>query len=102
MEEVNISRDYRKVPANRLTNRLGLAEYDRHLQFVDNNLKAGRYVLPLKQHIGAHSVPVVKPGDLVDTGTLVAVIPENSIGANLHSPAKGIVKEVSANIVIEA
>ena len=101
MEEVNFSRDYRKVPANRLTNRLGLAEYDRRLPFVDSSLKISRHILPLKQHIGAQSVPVVKPGDLVDTGTLVAVIPENSIGANLHSPVKGIVKEVSADIVIE-
>lgn len=101
MDGVNVSRDSRKVPTKRLTGRIGLAEYDRHLPFVEWNHPVDHYVLPLKQHTGAPSTAIVKPGDPVDAGDLIAVIPANALGVNLHSPVQGMVKEVSDKIVIE-
>jgi len=55
----------------------------------------------LKQHIGAPDVPVVKVGDKVRRGTLLAA-PEK-LGANIFSSVDGVVKEITdAAIVVEA
>ena len=55
----------------------------------------------LKQHIGAPDVPVVKVGDKVRRGTLLAS-PEK-LGANIFSSVDGVVKEITdAAIVVEA
>ena len=52
--------------------------------------------IPLKQHIGAPCEPVVKKGDKVFVGTLVAQKGEG-LGANVHSSVSGIVKYVAEN-----
>ena len=46
----------------------------------------------LKQHIGSPAKAVVKPGDRVRRGGLLAV-PEG-LGANVHSSVDGLVKEI--------
>ena len=47
-------------------------------------------VLPLKQHIGAHAIPVVQEGDQVHRGQLIARA-DGELSAPLHSPADGVV-----------
>lgn len=54
-----------------------------------------RFRFPLKQHIGAPSVPVVKLGALVSRGQLIAAKPSESLGANLYSSVSGQVTEIS-------
>jgi Na+-translocating ferredoxin:NAD+ oxidoreductase RnfC subunit len=98
---VNPFREGRKVPAGRLTARLGLLEYDRHLPFKDEEMDAQILVIPLKQHIGAPSVPVVNKGDRVGAGGLLAKIPDGSLGANIHCPRDGVIREVSESIVVD-
>lgn len=59
------------------------------------------YSILLKQHIGKINKPVVKLGDRVNKGTLVAV-PEG-MGANIYASVSGIIKNIDKNeIVIEA
>jgi proline reductase-associated electron transfer protein PrdC len=58
---------------------------------------------PLKQHIGAESVPVIVKDDTVNRGQIIALKPENSLGANIYSSVSGVVKEVTdTEIVITA
>ena len=52
-----------------------------------------RVFIPLGQHIGAPAVPVVKKGDEVKAGTLIAK-GENFISANIHSSVSGKVFSV--------
>lgn len=52
----------------------------------------------LKQHIGAPAKAVVKPGDTVSRGSLLAV-PEG-LGANIHSAVDGLVKELSEDRIL--
>jgi Na+-translocating ferredoxin:NAD+ oxidoreductase subunit C len=52
------------------------------MPFVD------RYVLPLAQHLGAPSKPVVKVGELVTRGQLLAE-PGGFVSTSLHSPVTG-------------
>lgn len=53
-----------------------------------------RIVLPVSQHIGAPAVPVVKKGDHVDVGTLVAQA-GSYVSADIHSGVSGTVSEVT-------
>jgi electron transport complex protein RnfC len=52
-----------------------------------------RYVLPLQQHIGASSQPVVAKGDRVLKGQMVAR-PGNLVSAAIHSPVSGTVVDI--------
>ncbi len=51
--------------------------------------------VPLGQNLGAPSVPVVKRGDIVKTGQLLAK-GESFISANVHSPVSGKVMKIDA------
>jgi electron transport complex protein RnfC len=52
-----------------------------------------RYVLPLSQHAGAPSQPVVKPGDPVHRGQVIGT-PDGFISTTLHSPVTGKVAAI--------
>lgn len=51
------------------------------------------YTLPLSQHIGAPSRPLVKKGQIVRRGELIAD-PVGFVSVGLHSPVDGVVREV--------
>ncbi|ABR46889.1 Respiratory-chain NADH dehydrogenase domain, 51 kDa subunit [Alkaliphilus metalliredigens QYMF] len=55
-------------------------------------------VLPLKQHVGAPCKPLVKTGDLVKKGQLIAV-PEG-LGANIHASIYGTVDRINEECII--
>ncbi len=59
------------------------------MPFVD------RYVLPLAQHIGAPSRSVVKPGERVVRGQLIAE-PGGFVSTSLHAPVTGRVASVGS------
>lgn len=50
--------------------------------------------LPMQQHIGAPSIPVVQIGEHVDIGTLVGQIAGN-VGANIYSSISGTVVDIT-------
>lgn len=52
-----------------------------------------RVIIPLVQHIGEPAIPVVKRGDYVRTGQLIAKA-EGFISGNIHSSISGTVKEI--------
>lgn len=90
--DVNEMRDYRKVPTDRLIKRLNLSKYVTHGLENVIDYEPSRVRVPLKQHIGAPTVPVVNDGDHIkEIGQLIGTVQEGSLGANVHSPIKGIV-----------
>lgn len=88
-------RPYLRVPVKRLTARLGLSRYDTPSPFFNPGFTPDKVELRLRQHVGAPSLPIVKEGQSVQTGQLIAVIPDNALGANLHASITGIVTEVT-------
>ncbi len=52
-----------------------------------------RYVLPLDQHIGAPSRPVVKSGQRIHRGQLIAK-PSAFVSTTLHSPVTGWIRDI--------
>lgn len=52
-----------------------------------------KVIIPLVQHIGGQSLPIVKEGDYVRTGQLIARA-RGFISSNIHSSISGVVKEI--------
>ncbi|MEG1255492.1 4Fe-4S dicluster domain-containing protein [Clostridium sp.] len=96
------SKEYRKIPVKRLIGKLGLKEFDVEAPLEEINYEPKKVRIPLKQHIGSPSIPVVQIGQLVHIGDLLGEIPENALGARVHASIDGRVTEVGNFIEIES
>ena len=95
------NRQYRLIPTKRLLYRLGLDKYDVKAPLWPAPVEANDVSIVLSQHIGAPAKPIVKVGDRVAKGDLIAVIPEGAaIGVNLHASIAGQVYKVDNAIGI--
>lgn len=100
--EVNDFRDYRLIPTKRAAARAGVSDYydivntEKAVDYV-----ADRVVLLLKQGIGMPSEAIVKTGDSVKLGQLIAKCKEGAVGSDLHATINGVVKVYDDRIVIE-
>ncbi len=93
-------RDGRHVPIKSLTRKLHVQEYDMPAPLWKTELEPKRLVLPLKQSAGTASVPVIKNGDAVAAGQLLARPADNALGALLHAPLAGRVREVTSQQIV--
>ena len=100
--EANDFREYRKVPVDRLEKRLEIDKYNSITPLTDFRAEIGEVKLYLTQHVGAPSEPVVKVGDSVSKGDLIADIPEEKLGAKVHSSISGKVKQLNSEYVLIA
>ncbi len=93
--EPHSMREYRLVPTHRLIARLGLTEWEHQSCLLDEGqYSPERASIPLRQHIGAPAKPVVGAGDAVSVGDLIAEIPQDALGANIHASIAGRVNRV--------
>ncbi len=97
--EVNPMRDFRRVPLERLVSRLGVKKYQADAP-LDNQLIDGFSEVNIlcSQHIGAPAVPVVKVGDKVERGQVVAKAAEG-LSVNIHASISGIVTGVTPKCI---
>jgi len=94
-------REYRRVPMERLVAKLGLSEYQECTCPLDyTEYQPKRVAIPLRQHLGVPSQPVVKNGDRVQRGDLIAQIPEGKPGANVHASISGRVEAVTGEHIV--
>jgi len=91
----------RRVPTRRLMARLGLDGFRNVGPLEDRVLAPRRVVLPLKQHAGAPAVAVVKEGERVRSGDVVAVPKEGALGARIHASIDGVVRAVNGAVTLE-
>ena len=94
--------EYRRVPMRKLIARLGLGEYPNEGPLKDHAFAPRKVTLPLKQHAGAAAVAVVKSGDRVRMGDLIAAPETGKLGARIHASIDGRVTVASDAVVIEA
>jgi Na+-translocating ferredoxin:NAD+ oxidoreductase RnfC subunit len=92
----------RRVPTRRLMAKLGLAAFRNVGPLEDRPLAPRRVVLPLKQHAGAPALPVVRAGERVKAGDVVAAPAKGALGARVHASIAGTVRDVEGAVVIEA
>lgn len=97
---VRKERDYRKVPMKRLVSRLGLKKYDKAAPLTETEVKVKEYKVMLSQGIGAPAETVVKKGEKVEPGQLIAKYPEKGLGVSLHSPCSGKILEITDKFVL--
>ena len=96
---VKESREYRKVPENRLEMRLGIHKYNKPAP-LDNGLRQADSVrIELSQHIGAPAGAVVKVGQNVKRADVVAKASEG-LSVNIHASIDGQVTEVTDKFII--
>jgi|CXWL01.1.fsa_nt_gi Na+-translocating ferredoxin:NAD+ oxidoreductase RnfC subunit len=92
--------DGRHVPIERLVSKLGIGAWDKHAPLRPFAFDPSRLVLPLKQSAGVAGVPVVRAGQEVRPGDLLAEPPEGALGARLHAPIAALVELVADAIVL--
>ena len=97
----HIMQPYRRIPIKLLSKRLGLMEYDRPapLTIIDYTPQQAR--LPLSQHIGMPAEPIVKIGEAVQKGQVIAEIPADKLGARIHASIDGTVTGIDNEIFLQ-
>ncbi len=94
--------EYRRVPMRRLIARLGLSEFRNIGPLVDYPFSPASVNIPLKQHAGLAATPVVKSGERVRAGDLIAAPDAGKLGARIHASIDGVVTVRADCIAIEA
>ena len=92
--------DTRKVPMQRLLERLAVSKYDTHPQFYSDELQTQKVKIPLQQHLGKPAEPIVGAGDRVKRGDVIGEIPKGALGARVHASMDGTVESVGDSIII--
>lgn len=99
-ENVHPFRSYKKYPVNKLIYKIGLNLYDVDAPITNVDIKVKSVSIPLIQHIGAPSTPIVQIGDKVFKGDIIAQVEDNKLGSNIHSSVDGTIKDIRNNIII--
>lgn len=92
-------REYRKVPMERLTVRLGLKDYDVDADLTEETVIPKQVKINLSQHIGAKAVSVVKIKDMVVKGQEIAISDGDKLSLPVHASVTGEVLEVTENFI---
>lgn len=93
------NREFRLVPSKRLIARLGLKDFDQPAPMTEITLKPEVVYIAKRQHVGAPVIPIVSVGDHVDAGQMIGKIPENSLGAVIHTSISGTIEEIEKDFI---
>ncbi len=99
MGEIDTMRDGKRVSTQRIIARLGLSKYEVDAPYTEKKYDFKKVKLPLMQGIGVPAETVVKVGDRVERGQMIAKAKENSLSVALHASIKGNVTEVTTEYI---
>ncbi len=91
--------EHRLVPVQRLVQRLGIQRYLHKAPLDESPWQPRQVVLPLRQHVGAPALALVREGDSVRRGQLLGEIPQDALGARVHASISGRVLSVTAQAI---
>jgi len=94
--EVHPARDGREVPIEKVYQRLGLKPYDRHAAFAKNGFSPNEVIIPMDSHVGQPARPLVKVGDHVSAGQVIATVDEAALGCPAHASIDGTVAQIES------
>jgi Na+-translocating ferredoxin:NAD+ oxidoreductase RnfC subunit len=94
--------EFRRVPMQRLIAKLGLGEFNNTGPLLDYEFAPRSVNIMLKQHAGAMAVPVVRSGNQVRAGDLLAAPEAGKLGARIHASIDGAVTVMNDSIAIQA
>jgi Na+-translocating ferredoxin:NAD+ oxidoreductase RnfC subunit len=100
-EKVRAIRSSRLVSSQTLIDRLGIRKYVKaQVPKSDMTFAPDTIYVELKQHVGKPATAVVKAGDKVSVGQVVAQTAYEDLGTTMHSSIDGVVKAVTDRFVI--
>ena len=99
--KTGLRNEYRKVPEERLMARLGLTRYDKDAPMDETLVPIKKVKILLSQHIGAPAQAMVKVGDEVTRGQMIAQ-PAQGLSVGIHASICGKVTEVTDRHIIIA
>jgi len=97
--KVHPIKEGRRVPIKMLMKRLLVQNYDTHTPYNKEMPQVSSVKIFLKQHIGVSALPKVNIGDKIEEGDLIAAVPENKLGANIHASISGMVSQVTEEYI---
>jgi len=92
--------DGRRVPIKTLTKKMNVQDYDLPAPLSTETISPSRLVLPLKQSAGTACLSKVKAGERVKAGQVIGEPAPNALGAILHAPLAGTIREVNEQQII--
>lgn len=98
---VQESREYRKVPEERLMARLGLTKYNTGAPMDETLVEVSKVTVLLSQHIGAPASAIVKVGDIVERGQMIAQ-PAQGLSVGIHASIAGKITAVTPRHIVIA
>ena len=100
---VHPMKEHRRVPLSMLRKRLKVEAYECEAPFDGQEFTPASVKIKLLQHAGKPAAPVVRQGEKVQRGALIAAVESSELGANIHASIDGTVKVVSDSLIeIEA
>ena len=99
-KEVHPLKSFRSVPTERLMRRLGLHKFMAEAPLYTGKITPERVAIPLQASVGAPPAPVVRVGDRVAAGALLAAASESEMSVPVHASIDGHVTAVGLSIVI--
>jgi Na+-translocating ferredoxin:NAD+ oxidoreductase RnfC subunit len=79
---------------------LHVLDYDLPAPLVRQEISSSRLILPLKQSAGTPCISKVKVGERVSFGQIIGEPAPNALGAILHAPMAGTVREANEKQII--
>lgn len=100
-EAVRPERASRLVSSSVLIDKLGIRKYVKaKVERRDVAFNPSKVYIELKQHVGAPATALVKKGDKVKVGDIVAQTPPEALGTTMHASVNGTVSEVNNRFII--
>ena len=97
---VTEEREFRMIPSKKWMSVLGVTKFDKQLDFGGEIKEVNRVEIPLYKHIGAPSIPIVKDGDYVNAGDMIAKT-GNGLSVPQHASISGTVTLGLDKIIID-
>ncbi len=95
-----IEKTYRRVPKQRLEERLELMEFEKQgAPFKEVEFQPEEVNISIYDHIGVPAIPEVEIGNKVKRGDRIAKPPEKKLSVGYHSSIDGEVVEIKDNII---
>ncbi len=89
----------RRIPLKQLMKKTNLEKYAADTPFLNSSPAPSVVRIPLAQHIGSPAKPIVKMNTKVGKGDVIGEIPDNKMGAKIHSSISGEVIEITSDFI---
>lgn len=96
---VHPMKEHRRVPLALLRRRLKVEEYEGEAPFDSRAFSPASVRIKLWQHTGKPATPVVRLGDKIKKGAVIAAVEASELGANIHASIDGTVRALTDSYI---